>query len=121
MSSLPFPANFLPVTAASPSAFTGADGALYYSAFGRYGSDQTTQGVHVFRLPPGGAVTDLALPEARPLARGILCRDTDGIWLVAWSKDAGQMTRMKIADVPAALDPRVTALAVGLKALLGLK
>lgn len=129
MPALPFPTitvagatvAFQPVTAASPAAVTGADGALYYSCFGRYGQDMTTQGVHVFRLPPGGAVTDLTLPETRPLARGILCRDTDGIYLVAWTKDGGAMTRMKIADAPAALDPRITALVVGIKALLGIK
>lgn len=125
-----YPPNFKKVTAANPSARPSADGYLFHSAFGRYGEDYTTQGVHIFKQKEG-LVTDVVLPEARPQARGLLDEWPDGLYLIGWTVDGGPATYIKIPGfVPfpppvAPPDPRLKGFLDGLalvfKSLLGLK
>lgn len=88
---LPYPAGFVPVWGASPSSFADANGAIYYSAFGKYNN---VSGEYVIRVANGQAqIVPLPITTS---ARGILTLDHDGLYLTSWMDGGGALHRQPV-------------------------
>lgn len=88
---LPYPPGFVPVWGASPSSFADANGAIYYSAFGKYNN---VSGEYVIRVANGQAqIVPLPITTS---ARGILTLDHDGLYLTSWMDGGGALHRQPV-------------------------
>jgi hypothetical protein len=117
---LPYPPGFVPVWGTNPSSYTSADGALFYSAFGKYNN---VSGQYVIRVVNGvAAVVPLPITTS---ARGILSLDHDGLYLTSWMDGGTALHRQQVPGYKlfagagaGAVDPRVKGFLDGLTAAL---